>query len=299
MYPFHRVLVGLALRGKDETTLRYATTVAQMTQTKRMYFLHVMDPRRPMELIPPDETGTWEHDVVMDVVEDLVKKEYQGRPEAEVRCEVVYGPRLKKMIEFAIDKDIDLIVIGSENDASRVFPEKIARNAPCSVLIIPEGSKTECDRILVPTDFSKLSAEAMKVALSCCRLTDSECLVVHHVSRVPQGYHKTGKSYDEVADKVRRRSQKDCDSFLKEFDLEGVPLNVECAVNNRVVPSVTESERENDINIIFIGARGRTGPAAFLLGSVTEKLIRTTKNPVMAVKKKGANMNLLQALFEM
>lgn len=303
MYPFNRLLVGLALRGKDEVTLKSVDLCMKMTQAKRVYFVHIVDPRRLREVTPEEEQAAEEdvpeHERILRHMRGLVARACGPHKETDYRFDVLYGQRLGKMVEYAIDKDIDLIVIGSEKDASRVFPEKVARGAPCSVLVVPETAKPQVNRILVPTDFSKLSAEAMKVAISCCQLIEGETLTVHHVLQVPSGYHKTGKSYEEVSSKMREQSIKECDEFLEQFETEGLPINVECAISNRIVKSIAKSEQENDANIIFIGARGRTGPTAFLLGSVTEKLIRTTSVLLMAVKKKGANMSFLQALFEL
>jgi nucleotide-binding universal stress UspA family protein len=299
MYPFNRLLVGVALRRQDESTLKYASLAVRMTQAKRVYFIHIVDPRRPADPAPGDESGTPDHDKTLKRMQELVEAKFECPESTEKRFDVLHGQALKKMVEYAIDKDIDLIVIGSQKDATRVFSERVARNAPCSVLIVPEIAEARCDRILVPCDFSKLSAEAMKVAISCCTLAKAESLLLQHVLQFPHGYHKTGKSFDEVAEKMREEAKKDCDEFLKQFDTTGLPLTIEFAISNRVVKSIVESEQKDRSNIIFIGARGRTGPAAMLLGSVTEKLIRTTSTPLLAVKKKGANMTLLQAMFEL
>ncbi len=50
---------------------------------------------------------------------------------------------------------------------------------------------------------------------------------------------------------------------------------------------------------VVIGARGRTGAAGVLLGTVTEQLIRQSPAPVLAVKKKGECIGLLRALLTM
>ena len=47
----------------------------------------------------------------------------------------------------------------------------------------------------------------------------------------------------------------------------------------------------------MIGARGRTGAAGVLLGTVTEQLIRKSPSPVLAVKKKGECLGVLRALL--
>ncbi|MHC4780921.1 MAG: universal stress protein, partial [Planctomycetota bacterium] len=67
--------------------------------------------------------------------------------------------------------------------------------------------------------------------------------------------------------------------------------------DNDVSSAVINAVKDHDINLIIIGARGRTAVASLVLGSVTEKLIRNSYMPVLAVKKKGENLGLLQAMF--
>jgi len=48
---------------------------------------------------------------------------------------------------------------------------------------------------------------------------------------------------------------------------------------------------------MIIGARGKTAPAAFLLGSISERLIQLdTKIPLLVVRPKGENAGIMEAL---
>jgi nucleotide-binding universal stress UspA family protein len=51
--------------------------------------------------------------------------------------------------------------------------------------------------------------------------------------------------------------------------------------------------------LIVIGARGRTGAAGILLGTVTEQLIRVSPVPVLAIKNKGECIGVLRALQQL
>jgi nucleotide-binding universal stress UspA family protein len=51
--------------------------------------------------------------------------------------------------------------------------------------------------------------------------------------------------------------------------------------------------------LIAIGSRGRTGTAGVLLGKVTEELIAQSRLPVLAVKRKGEQIGILQALLSL
>jgi nucleotide-binding universal stress UspA family protein len=58
----------------------------------------------------------------------------------------------------------------------------------------------------------------------------------------------------------------------------------------------TDISEEQQVDLMAVGARGRTA-AALLLGSITERLIRSTEIPLIAVKKKGTGLSLLAALY--
>ena len=63
--------------------------------------------------------------------------------------------------------------------------------------------------------------------------------------------------------------------------------------------AIREAVDEQEADLLVLGSRGRTNSAAVLLGSVTEKMIRTTDVPIVAVKKKGANLSFLDALLQL
>ncbi|UCE62029.1 MAG: universal stress protein, partial [Phycisphaerales bacterium] len=63
------------------------------------------------------------------------------------------------------------------------------------------------------------------------------------------------------------------------------------------VPVILEELGSGQGRAVVIGARGRTGAAGVLLGTVTEQLIRRSPSPVLAVKKKGECLGVLRALL--
>ena len=65
-----------------------------------------------------------------------------------------------------------------------------------------------------------------------------------------------------------------------------------------VIKGIQSFAKDADTDLIVLGARGRSGDiAAILLGSVTEGLIRHMRQPLLAVKKKGAGLNIMEALY--
>ncbi|MHC5040151.1 MAG: universal stress protein [Planctomycetota bacterium] len=301
MYPFKRLLVGLDLSGRERSTLRYASMGAKITQPRRIYFCHVASRSDILDKVilerHPELKDAMDKEIIEQEMRDLVEKEFEAPPDAEIKYLVVYDNPLRGLLQCAIDKDIDLMIVGSKS-GNRVLPEKLARNAHCSVLVIPEGAHGGVSRLMVPLDFSDLCSEAMKVALSCYRVGCAEYMLCRHVYKVPAGYHKLGKSRSRFTVVMRDNARKDYADFIKPFDLTGINMKMDYTKDMEISDALIQGVKEHDIDMIIIGARGRTSAASFLLGSVTEKLIRRSFIPVLAVKKKGANLGILQAMFE-
>ena len=61
---------------------------------------------------------------------------------------------------------------------------------------------------------------------------------------------------------------------------------------------IMEAAEELGIDLIVLGSKGRSDPAAFLLGSLAEKLVqRNYSTPVLIEKHKGTVMKFLEALL--
>jgi nucleotide-binding universal stress UspA family protein len=302
MYPFKRLLVGLDLSGREESTVQYAAMAAKMTKPRRIYFCHVASKSEILDEVilqrHPELADCMDQDIIIEEMKNLVAESFEDLPDTKLHYQVVSDSPLRGLVRAAIDEDIDLMIVGSKG-TNRVLPEKLARNAFCSILIVPHGASADVSRILVPLDYSDLSAEAMKVAMSCYRVGEAEYMQCQHAYRVPFGYHKLGKTREEFAGIMKEHAESDYEEFIKEFDLEGINLKTDFRLDHDVSKAVAKAVDESGITIIIVGARGRTGSASLLLGSVTEKVIRKTSIPVLAVKKKGANLGFLQALFEL
>jgi len=148
-------------------------------------------------------------------------------------------------------------------------------------------------------DFSEISMDALEVAVAlalAAELKEIHCL---HVYNVPLGYYKTGKSYEEFAEIMKGHAEKNLQEFMKEVDLKGLTLTPIFKLEKKEYKGIEEVIEEHEIYLLVIGARGRRAGAGVMLGSVTEHLIRTTTIPLLAVKRKGTGMSLLEALLKL
>jgi len=85
--------------------------------------------------------------------------------------------------------------------------------------------------------------------------------------------------------------------MINKLKMEGVKADLKLALNAKPARAIDQFIKDSGSDLLVVGARGRANGAGILLGSVTEKLIRTVSIPILAVKKKGAGLDILNAIL--
>ena len=145
-------------------------------------------------------------------------------------------------------------------------------------------------KILLPTDGSKYAEKAAKHAIWIAGHSNAELIALNVVDtsslvglpaedltiRVSEILKEEGhKSLDSISKLIEELEQKE------EFKT-GVKLIKESKEGPPADVIIKTAEDEN-IDLIVMGTSGKHGLDRFLLGSVTEKVVRSAKIPVLAV----------------
>ncbi len=300
--PYKVALVALDLTKMDDHLIRYTAMISKILQLERIFFVHVTRSLHyPKDLLK-------EYPGLLEPLDDSIENEINAKvehyfveSEIETRCLVREGHPIEKILKLSKAKDANLIIMGRKNslEGSGIVASKIARKCPCSLLLVTTNSSSSTDKLLVPVDFSHHSALAVNMALGIGK-TSKGHLEAIHVYGVPVGYHKTGKSYDEFAAIMKTHSEKCYKTFIQEH---GLPSDISCEYlltdNGKYPELIYDYAENNDIDLIIIGSKGRTGISAILMGSVAEKLVYIDSHiPVLIVKEKDENMGLFDALMK-
>jgi nucleotide-binding universal stress UspA family protein len=141
-------------------------------------------------------------------------------------------------------------------------------------------------RILVPTDFSPASDEALEYAKTLgARLGAS--LHVFHVIEEPEVAGIWGAEvYAAELPRIREAAQRAAEDRLGQIagtESGRLQLSTEIA-DGRVAAAIVDVARRRHIDLIVMGTHGRSGVAHLLLGSITERVLRTAPCPVLAVR---------------
>jgi nucleotide-binding universal stress UspA family protein len=301
MHRYQRVMVAVNLSKLDATVVRYADMICRLAQSKRVYFTHVAPelevPAALRERYPTaSETA---EDAIERTVRELVGEHFTGSPGVEVRVEVALGSPVVELLRGIRQHEIDIAVVGKgagKDDAGSV-PEQLARQAPCSVMIVHEGSEPRISRILVPVDFSDHSTDAFEAALAFARARGPAAIHCLHVYDVQPFGKDIARTYEQFAEIVRDHVEEAYRAFVNGFDLGGVSVTPDFVADGRPSKAIVSAIERHRPDLVVMGARGRTAAAAVLLGSTTERVIRRAGVSLLAVKRKGAGMGWLEALL--
>jgi nucleotide-binding universal stress UspA family protein len=138
-------------------------------------------------------------------------------------------------------------------------------------------------QILVPIDFSDGSNRAVSQAVELARALGASLELFHAyqlpVFALPDSSVTVSPTY--VAD-LTDRAQKELDRQRDGLVAEGLSVTTKVLEGN---PADAIVERATTIHalMIVIGTHGRSGFRRFLLGSVTERVVRTATVPVLTV----------------
>ena len=140
----------------------------------------------------------------------------------------------------------------------------------------------QLERILCPIDFSEFSVKAYDYAQSLAWHYKAELLVQHVLYSHPAFY--TDAAYKEICQKLRT----DALRKLREFTKRRTRTKVQpqCVVQDGIASDQILSFAEAQaVNLIVMGTHGLRGIDRLMLGSVTERVLRKARCPVLAVRK--------------
>jgi nucleotide-binding universal stress UspA family protein len=138
------------------------------------------------------------------------------------------------------------------------------------------------ERILVPTDGSPGGGDAVEEALDIAELSGG---TVHALFVVDTRDYSTlpEAKWLTLESELEGRGEQAVAAVADRAEEREVP--VETAIE-RGVPHerILEYADEQDVDVVVMGTHGRSGLDRFLIGSVTEKVVRSADVPVLTVR---------------
>jgi nucleotide-binding universal stress UspA family protein len=140
-------------------------------------------------------------------------------------------------------------------------------------------------KIISPTDFSELSDLGLKAAIELTEHFAAELLVVHVVAPLSAAATSAAPAahyLPEVMETIRNNAE----TLLQEMMEKKVPKTLRSKsilLEGSPSDEIAEYAKEVGADLIVIATHGQSGWRRFMFGSVTEKVMRIAKLPVLII----------------
>ncbi|MCK9227934.1 MAG: universal stress protein [Syntrophorhabdaceae bacterium] len=142
-------------------------------------------------------------------------------------------------------------------------------------------------KILVPTDFSEFSDKALRQAYDLAKQHSAKIYFLHVIG-VTQTCAIDYCFDDQTINAIDKKATESSENAMQEQIKRVVPspdVEIESyVVKGHPYEQILKEQEAKKIDLIVISTHGRTGLVGHLMGSVSEKVARHAKCPVMLVK---------------
>lgn len=288
MKRFRRLGVFLHNSPADAAALAYAGVFATLAQSESMLCVHVREPERP-------------DDPEVPAFEAEVRRQLPDAVAQITKVEVHEGTGVPEILRSARDLDLDMVIVGRRLPSDQLGIgsnfARLARKAPCNVLVVLQDARPHLGRVLVAIDFSAHSKRALEQGIAIARASGvaRPQLIVHSNSSIGYGYAKLGVTLPEAIAERQQVLREKLEAFVADLDTAGLDVELVPTCSDHAETAILEVAVARKMDLVVIGSRG-TG-SVFMLGSTTERVVHDALLAVLIVKNKGETVPILDALF--
>ena len=146
------------------------------------------------------------------------------------------------------------------------------------LLGLPPDGPGMYDDVLYPTDGETGAEAGFDRALAAARTFDARLHVLYVADTTRESVTNV---LGEVVDALEREGREVVEAYVERADDRGVDA-VDAVVQGRPHEAIVEYA-EGNADLVVLPSRSRTGVTDHLLGSTTERVIRTADTPVLSV----------------
>ena len=143
------------------------------------------------------------------------------------------------------------------------------------------------EKILYPTDFSDVAVKALEY-VKRLKASGAKEVIVLHVNDERGNESVVRILGGSQFNKLNEKKTEETERKLKGIEKELVEAGLNVRLRNETgmpVREILRVEDEEKVSVTVIGSHGRSNLEEIFLGSVSEKVIRKSKQPVFVIKR--------------
>lgn len=137
--------------------------------------------------------------------------------------------------------------------------------------------------ILVPMDFSEHADRALSYALELAGKLGARLTLLHVIQRPVASARAMGVSLDPYFEQLELEVGEALDDHTRRAHEAGLQCDV-AILKGEPFQQIIEFANTKRVDLIVMGTHGRTGLQHFLLGSVSERVVRLAPCPVLVTR---------------
>lgn len=254
--------------------------------SSEIHAVHFVEPGK----VPSDvesevsaELGEYGEQIVNSIADSATDKGVQ----ATTRVIETTSPVHEEIVEYVTEHDIDLIVMGTHGRSGldRLIvgsvAERTLRVAPIPVLTVHSETTidAEFETILIPTDGSETADIAADRAIQIGAATGAAVHIVHVVDLTVVPDEPDGV----ILDAMEAEGQQAVNRIIGRAEAAGIHAVEASVLSGTPAKAIVDYTTARDVDLVVMGTHGRSGLQRYLLGSVTEKVVRLADMPVLSV----------------
>ncbi len=294
--------VCLDLTSMDDILIGYTNFLTTEMKPKKITFTHVIKSQdvadEMIELFPDlKDQGDFEK-AIRDELEGKIDKHFSNS-KVETELLLKTGRPTDEIINSMNEIKPDLTIMGKKSGyiGKGVIPRKIMKYVPSSILFVPETSRYQLDKALVPVDFSDQSANAVKAAVE---LTGDKGghVSAQHVYNYPARFFPYLPE-DDDEEKMNNYLNDLQDKFVKKHsipdDVEFVfSLNIEGSKMDQIYDQVVHDQ----VDLIVAASKADKKITSILREDFTDQMAYYRFGvPLLLIKNKEKHQKFLKSLF--
>ena len=219
--------------------------------------------------------------------------------DVNVRCTVEKGRPEDVIIEKAAADKTTLIAMATHGRSGMSrwllgsIAEKVLRATTNSLLLVRANEKASTEgeavlrSIIVPLDGSELAESVLPTAVKFARLLNIGMVLFRAYELPASAYYGRENylpNYEELKNRVKEQAQDYLDKRIEAIKADGVQT-VSSVLSEGPGPNeIIDYARKSPNALITMCTHGRSGVKRWVLGSVTEKVVRHSGDPVLVMR---------------
>jgi nucleotide-binding universal stress UspA family protein len=233
---------------------------------------------------------------------DYLQRVAKNFPVGKVQCTVTKGKAADVIIESAVAEKSTLIAMATHGRSGLgrfllgSVAEKVLRGAANPLLLVRATEKTPppwdmpaLKSIVVPLDGSGLAESVLPFVGELAKKLDLEVTLLS-VYGVPYGASSAGEGsysttrFEALIARLRTETLEYLEKKAAELKGNGLDKVAFVAKEGLVADEIISTARRTPNNLIAMCTHGRAGMTRWVLGSVTETVVRHSGDPVLVVR---------------